>query len=169
MQMTAECNSGHLSTYWTFEWVTCRDRTRYWYTWSPKQVQIRHRHVVSSCFLSEKVHAGVMIQRVFPWHILGLSIQIEDHCKATVYLSIVADKVHPFTVTRCTFSTIMHRVTKHSSSQDGSRDMAMTSANARFHSFQTSTQLESVLTSSSHVYLIKGLLSVLQTWYFKVF
>lgn len=44
---------------------------------------------------------------------LGLSVQIGDHCKATVFPSIVADKVHPSTVTRCTSSPMTHRVCPH--------------------------------------------------------
>lgn len=139
MQISAQSNSRHLKTYHTFERVTFRGRILYWYTWSPEQVQIQHQYMDSLHVLSKEGPAGVMVQRLFPWHIWDPSIQIADHFKSAVYLSIVADKVHPFMATHYTSSTITLHVTKKSSFQGVSRDMAMTPANVSFHSAQTST------------------------------
>ncbi len=36
---------------------------------------------------------------VFSWHTLGLFVPIEHRLNATVYLSIVTDRVHPFMTT----------------------------------------------------------------------
>ncbi len=38
---------------------------------------------------------GVMVWGLFSWHTLGLLVPIEHRLNATVYLSIVADHVHP--------------------------------------------------------------------------
>ncbi len=42
---------------------------------------------------------GVMVWGVFSWHTLGPLVPIEHHLNTTVYLSIVADHVHPFITT----------------------------------------------------------------------
>ncbi len=42
---------------------------------------------------------GVMVWGVFSWHTLGLLVPIEHRLNTTVYLSIVADHVHPFMTT----------------------------------------------------------------------
>ncbi len=42
---------------------------------------------------------GVMVWGIFSWHTLGLLVPIEHRLNATVYLSIVADHVHPFMTT----------------------------------------------------------------------
>ncbi len=39
---------------------------------------------------------GVMVRRIFSWHTLWPLVPIEHCLKATAYLSIVADHVHPF-------------------------------------------------------------------------
>ncbi len=53
-------------------------------------------------FLVSMVQAagcGVMVWGIFSWHTLGLLVPIKHHLNATVYLSIVADHVHPFMTT----------------------------------------------------------------------
>ncbi len=40
-----------------------------------------------------------MVWGIFSWHILGPLVPIEHRLNATVYLSIVADHVHPFMTT----------------------------------------------------------------------
>jgi len=40
-----------------------------------------------------------MVWGIFSWHTLGLLVPIDYHLNATVYLSIVADHVHPFMTT----------------------------------------------------------------------
>ncbi len=40
-----------------------------------------------------------MMWGIFSWHTLGLLVPIEHRLNATVYLSIVADHVHPFMTT----------------------------------------------------------------------
>ncbi len=42
---------------------------------------------------------GVMVSGIFSWHTLGPLVLIEHRLKATVYLSIVAEHVHPFMTT----------------------------------------------------------------------
>ncbi len=42
---------------------------------------------------------GVMVWGIFSWHTLGSLVPIEHRLNATVYLSIVADHVHPFMTT----------------------------------------------------------------------
>ncbi len=59
-----------------------------------------------------------MVWGDFPWHTLGPLVPIEHILNATVYLSIVADHVHPFMDYSVpifwwnTSSRIMHHVTK---------------------------------------------------------
>ncbi len=40
-----------------------------------------------------------MVWGIFSWHTLGLLVPIKHRLNATVYLSIVADHVHPFMTT----------------------------------------------------------------------
>ncbi len=57
-----------------------------------------------SCLVSmvQAAGGGVMVWGIFSWHTLGPLVPF-DHClNATVYLSIVADHVHPF------MSTVYH-------------------------------------------------------------
>ncbi len=73
-----------------------------------------------------------MVWGIFSWHTLGLLLPIEHHLNATVYLSIVADHVHPFMTTvnsssDATSSRIMYHVTKLKSSQTGFLNMTMSS------------------------------------------
>ncbi len=42
---------------------------------------------------------GVMMWRIFSWHTLGPLVPIEHRLNTTVYLSNVADHVHPFMTT----------------------------------------------------------------------
>ncbi len=68
---------------------------------------------------------------IFSWHTLVPLVPIEHRLNATVYLSIVADHVHPFMTTvyllMATSSRIMHHVTKLKSSQTGFLNMTMSS------------------------------------------
>ncbi len=54
-----------------------------------------------SCLVStvQAGDGGVMVWGVFSWHTLGPLVTIEHRLNATVYLSIVADHVHPFMTT----------------------------------------------------------------------
>ncbi len=42
---------------------------------------------------------GVMVWGIFSWHTLGPLVPIKHRLNPTVYLSIVADHVHPFMTT----------------------------------------------------------------------
>ncbi len=90
---------------------------------------------------------GVMVTWIFSWHTLGALIPIEHRLIATVYLSIVADHVHPFMTTvypssYATSSRIIHHVTKLKSSQTGFLNMTMSSLYSNgLHSHQISIQL----------------------------
>ncbi len=55
----------------------------------------------SSCLVSsfQAGGGGVMVWGIFSWHTLGPLVPIEHRLNATVYLSIVADHVHPFMTT----------------------------------------------------------------------
>ncbi len=66
---------------------------------------------------------GVMVWGVFSWHTLGSLVPIEHRLNAIVYLSIVADHVHPFMTTVYPSSD----VTKLKSSQTGFLNMTMSS------------------------------------------
>ncbi len=77
-----------------------------------------------SCLVSmdQAGGGGVMVWGIFSWHTLCPLVLIEHRLKATDYLSIVADHVHPFMTTvhpssDATSSRIMHHVTKLKSSQ----------------------------------------------------
>ncbi len=54
-----------------------------------------------SCLVSmvQAGGGGVMVWGIFSWHTLGPLVPIEHRLKATDYLSIVADHVHPFMTT----------------------------------------------------------------------
>ncbi len=54
-----------------------------------------------SCLVStvQAGGGGVMVWGIFSWHTLGPLVPIEHCFNATVYLSIVADHVHPFMTT----------------------------------------------------------------------
>ncbi len=54
-----------------------------------------------SCLVSTVQAAGgsVMVWGIFSWHTLGPLVLIEHRLNTTVYLSIVADHVHPFMTT----------------------------------------------------------------------
>ncbi len=57
----------------------------------------------SSCLVSAvQAAGGVMVWGIFSWHTLGPFVPIEHRLNTTVYLSIVADHVHPF------MSTVYH-------------------------------------------------------------
>ncbi len=60
-----------------------------------------HESMDPSCLFSmvQAVGDGVMVWGIFSWLTLGPSVPIEHHLKATAYLSIVADHVHPFMTT----------------------------------------------------------------------
>ncbi len=76
----------------------------------------------------------------------GPLVPIEHRLNATVYLSIVADHIHPFMTTvysssDATSSRIMHHVTKLKSSQTGFLNMTMSSLYSNgLHSHQISIQ-----------------------------
>ncbi len=87
-----------------------------------------------SCLVStvQAGGGGVMVWGIFSWHTLGPLLPIEHRLNTTAYLSIVADRVHPFMTTvyhllMATSSRIMHHVTKLKSSQTGFLNMTMSS------------------------------------------
>ncbi len=136
----------------------------------------------------------VMVWGIFSWHTLGPLVPIEHHLNTTVYLSIVADHVHPFMTTvytssDVTSSRIMHHVTKLKSSQTGFLNMTMSSLysnglhghqisiqqsifgmwwNERFTSWMYSRQICSNCVMLSCQYLISQCTEreVMGTWYF---
>ncbi len=59
-----------------------------------------------SCLVStvQAGGGGVMVWGIFSWHTLGPLVPIEHRLNATVYLSIIADHVHPFMTTVYTSS-----------------------------------------------------------------
>ncbi len=60
-----------------------------------------HENMDPSCLVStvQAASGGVMVWGIFSWHTLGLLVSIEHCLNTTVYLSIVADHVHPFMTT----------------------------------------------------------------------
>ncbi len=59
-----------------------------------------HESMDPSCLVSAvQAGGGVMVWGIFSWHTLGPLVPIEHCLNATVYLSIVADHVHPFMTT----------------------------------------------------------------------
>ncbi len=119
---------------------------------SDSRVRIRrkeHESMDPSCLVSTVQAAGaggVMVWGIYSWHTLGPLEAIERCLNATVYLSIVADHVHPFMTTvyhllMTTSSRIMHHVTKLKSSQTGFLNMTMSSLYSNgLHSHQISIQ-----------------------------
>ncbi len=85
------------------------------------------------------------VGNIFLAHFVHL-VSIEHRLNATVYLSIVADHVHPFMTTvyhllMTTSSRIMYHVTKLKSSQTGFLNMTMSSLYSNdLHSPQISIQ-----------------------------
>lgn len=64
---------------------------------------------------------GVIVWRRFSWHMLGPSVSTEHHFNTTAYLSIDADRAHPFMTTeyQSPSSMIVRQVTKLKSTQTG--------------------------------------------------
>ncbi len=99
-----------------------------------------------SCLVSTVQAVGVMVWGIFSWHTLGPLVPTEHRLNATVYLSIIADHVHPFMTTvyhllMATSSRIMHHVTKLKSSQTGFLNMTMSSLYSNsLHNHQISIQ-----------------------------
>ncbi len=61
-----------------------------------------HESMDPSCLVSTVQAAGgsgVMVWGIFSWHTFGPLVSIEHHLNTTVYLSIIADHVHPFMTT----------------------------------------------------------------------
>ncbi len=87
---------------------------------------------------------GVMVCGIFSWHTLGPLVPIKHRLNATVYLSIVADHVHPFMTTVYPSSDEYFQqdnVTKLKSSQTGFLNMSMSSLYSNgLHSHQISIQ-----------------------------
>ncbi len=70
-------------------------------SYSDGRVRIWHKEYESmdpSCLVSavQAGGGGVMVWGIFSWHTLGPLVPIEHRLNTTVYLSIVADHVHPF-------------------------------------------------------------------------
>ncbi len=92
---------------WTIEdWknVAWSDESRFLLRHSDGRVRIWHKEHESMdpSYLVSMVQAaggGVMVWGIFSWHTLGPLVPIEHHLNTTVYLSIVADHVHPFMTT----------------------------------------------------------------------
>ncbi len=66
------------------------------------EFSIKYIKMDLSCLVSTVQAAGaggVMVWGIFSWHTLGPLVPIEHCLNATVYLSIVADHVHPFMTT----------------------------------------------------------------------
>ncbi len=78
-----------------------------------------HESMDPSCLVSTvQAAGGVMLWGILSWHTLGPLVPIEHRLYTTVYLSIVADHVHPFMITvypssDATSSRIMHHVSNH--------------------------------------------------------
>ncbi len=140
---------------WTIEdWknVVWSDESRFLLRHSDGRVRIwrkEHESMDPSCLVSTVQAAGgggVMVWGIFSWHTLSPLVPIEHRLNATVYLSIVADHVHPFMTTvhsssYTTSSRIMHHVTKLKSSQTGFLNMTMSSLYSNsLHSHQISIQ-----------------------------
>ncbi len=92
---------------WTIEdWknVAWSDKSRFLLRHSDDMARIwckEHESIYPSCLVStvQAGGGGVMVWGIFSWHTLGLLVPIEHHLNATAYLSIVADRVHPFMTT----------------------------------------------------------------------
>ncbi len=137
---------------WTIEdWknVACSDESRFLLRHSDGSVIIwckEHESMDPSSLVLTVQAGGVMVWGIFSWHTLGALVPIEHRLNATVYLSIVADHVHPFMTTvyhllMTTSSRIMHHVTKLKSSQTGFLNMKISSLYSNdLHSHQISIQ-----------------------------
>ncbi len=92
---------------WTIEdWknVAWSDESRFLLRHSDGRVRIwskEHESMDPSCLVSmvQAAGGGVMVWGIFSWHTLRSSVPIENCLNATIYLSIVADHVHPFMTT----------------------------------------------------------------------
>ncbi len=92
---------------WTIEDcknVAWSDESRFLLRHSDGRVRIwrkEHESMDPSCLVStdQAGGGGVMLWGIFSWHTLGPLVPIEHRLNATVYLSIVADHVHPFMTT----------------------------------------------------------------------
>ncbi len=137
---------------WTIEdWKCC---LVWWVSISAETFRCRvriwrkeHESMDPSCLVSTvQAGGGVMVWGVFSWHTLGPLAPIQHCLNTTVYLSIIADHVHPFMTTvypssDATSSRIMHHVTKLKSSQTGFLNMTMSSLYSNgLHSHQISIQ-----------------------------
>ncbi len=97
---------------WTREdWknVAWSDKSRFLLRHSDGRVRIwcKERKSMDQTCLVSTVQAdggGVVVWGIFSWHTLGPLVPIEHCLNATVYLSIVADHVHPFMTTVNPFS-----------------------------------------------------------------
>ncbi len=86
--------------------VAWSDESRFLLWHSDGRVRIWHKKHDSmdpSCLVS-MVQGGGVMWGIFSWHTLGTLVPIEHCLNATVYLSIVADLVHPFMTTVYPFS-----------------------------------------------------------------
>ncbi len=97
-----------------------------------------------------------MVWEIFSWHTLGPLVPIEHRLNTTVYLSIVADHVHPFMTTvhpssDATSSRIMHHVTKLKSSQTGCLNMTMSSLYLEVKRTEREADLASVFSICTRV------------------
>ncbi len=97
---------------WFWMWIGCWCHSG----WSEYFKNV-HESMDPSCLVSmvQAGGGGVMVWGIFSWHTLGLLflVPIEHHLNSTVYLSIVADHIHPFMTTvypssDATSSRIMH-------------------------------------------------------------
>ncbi len=130
--------------------VACSDESRFLLQHSDDRVRIwrkEHESMDPSCLVSMvQADGGVMGWGIFSWHTLGPLVPIQHCLNTTVYLSIVADHVHPFMTTvypssDATSSRIMQHVTKLKSSQTGFLNMTMSSLYSNgLHSHQISIQ-----------------------------
>ncbi len=83
--------------------IAWSDESRFLLRHSDGRVRIwcKEHESNDSSNLVSTVHAGcgVIVWGIFSWHTLGSLVLIEHRLNATVYLSIVADHVHPFMTT----------------------------------------------------------------------
>ncbi len=91
---------------WTIEDcknIAWSDESRFLLQHSDGRVRIwckEHESTDPSCLVSTvQAGGGVMVRGIFSWHTLGTLVPTEHCLNTTVYLSIVADHVHPFMTT----------------------------------------------------------------------
>ncbi len=96
---------------WTIEdWknIAWSDESRFLLWHSDGRVRIwrkEHESMDPSCLvLMVQAGGGVVVWGIFSWHTLVPLVPIEHRLNATAYLSIVADRVHPFMTTVYPFS-----------------------------------------------------------------